>query len=55
MSKPIPASVQANRDKFRAEGQARKDARQVAHLKLIDDQKALGQTNRDARAAATSS
>ncbi len=51
MSKPIPASVEANRSKFREIGVANKQARATAHAELIASQKAVGQTNRETRAA----
>jgi len=50
MSKPIPASVEANRAKFREEGAANKAARAEKHAELIASQKALGVANREARA-----
>jgi len=50
MSKPIPASVEANRAKFREEGAANKAARAQKHAELIASQKALGAANREARA-----
>jgi len=52
MSKPIPASVEENRNKLRSEGQARKDARAVAHQELLANRRAEGVANREARAKA---
>jgi len=51
MSKPIPASVEANRSKFREIGVANKTARATAHADLIASQKLVGQGNRESRAA----
>ena len=50
MSKPIPASVEANRAALRAVGVANREARATKHAELISSQKALGETNRAARA-----
>jgi hypothetical protein len=51
MSKPIPASVEANRAKFREQGVANRAARATAHADLIAGQKAIGASNRETRAA----
>jgi len=51
MSKPIPASVEANRAKFREQGIANKTARATAHADLIASQKLVGQGNRESRAS----
>jgi len=50
MSKPIPASVEANRAKFREQGAANKAERAQKHADLIASQKALGEKNRAERA-----
>ena len=50
MSKPIPASVEANREAFRAAGASNKAERAAKHAALIESQKAIGVANRAARA-----
>ena len=53
MSKPIPASVEANRAKFREQGVVNRAARAQKHADLIASQKAIGAANRETRAANT--